>query len=90
MTTDSFSLTLLQMDEWVELLITYDEVEAQIIKDILEAENVPVVINSLKIRPYPVSIGRIGEIKILVNRGNIEKAQEILKIMKGSSEDGVI
>ncbi len=78
------------MDEWVELLITYDEVEAQIIKDILEAENVPVVINSLKIRPYPVSIGRIGEIKILVNKGNIEKAQEILKIMKGSPEDGVI
>lgn len=78
------------MDEWVELLVTYDEIEAEIIKDILDAENVPVVINSLKIRPYPVSIGRIGEIKILVNRGNIEKAQEILKIMKGSSEDGVI
>lgn len=78
------------MDEWVELLVTYDEIEAEIIKDILDAENIPVVINSLKIRPYPVSIGRIGEIKILVNRGNIEKAQEILKIMKGSPEDGVI
>ena len=78
------------MGEWVELLVTYDEIEAQIIKNILDAENIPVVINSLKIRSYPVTIGRIGEIKILVTKGDIEKAQEILEIMKGSSNDGVI
>jgi len=28
------------MDEWVELLVTYDEIEAQIVKNILEAEGI--------------------------------------------------
>ncbi len=78
------------MGEWVELLITHDEIEAHIIKNILDAENIPVVLNSLKIRPYPVTIGKIGEIKILVNKENLERAKEVLKIMKGLPENGVL
>ncbi len=89
MTTDRNSLTLLLMDEWVELLITYDETEAQIIKNILDAENIPVVIDSLKIRPYPINIGKIGEVRIMVKKEDLEKAKEVLKIMEGLSEDGV-
>lgn len=75
------------MDEWVELLVTYDEVEAQIIKNILDSENIPVVIDSAKIRPYPVNIGRTGEVKILVRKEDVEKANEVLKIMKDLSEN---
>ena len=70
------------MDEWVELLVTNDEIEAQIVKNILEAENIPVVLNSMKIRPYPVSIGRIGEVKLLVMAKDIEKARDVIRIMK--------
>ncbi len=76
------------MDGWVELLVTYDEVEAQIIKNILDAENIPLVIDSSKIRPYPVNIGRIGEIKLLVRKEDLEKAKEVLKVMKDVSENG--
>jgi hypothetical protein len=75
------------MDEWVELLVTYDETEAQIIKNILEAEGIQVVVNSLKIRPYPVSVGKIGEVKLMVRQESLERAGEILKIMKQSPED---
>ncbi len=75
------------MDGWVELLVTYDEVEAQIIKNILDAENIPLVIDSSKIRPYPVNIGRIGEIKLLVRKEDLEKAKEVLKVMKDVSEN---
>ena len=70
------------MDSWVELLVTYDDVEAQIVKNILEAEDIQVVINSLKIRPYPVSIGRIGEVRLLVRDKDLEKARSVIKIMK--------
>lgn len=70
------------MNDWVELLITYDEIEAQIIKNILEAENIQVVMNSMKIRPYPVSIGRIGEVRLLVRAKDIEKARDVIKAMK--------
>jgi len=78
------------MNEWVELLVTYDEVEAQIVKNILEAENISVVIDSAKIRPYPVNIGKIGEVKLLVRKEDVEKAREVLKIMRSLSEDDAV
>ncbi|MCK5286597.1 MAG: DUF2007 domain-containing protein, partial [Thermodesulfovibrionia bacterium] len=56
-------------------------------KNILDAENIPVVIDSLKIRPYPVNIGKIGEIRIMVRAEDLKKAQEVLKIMKNLSEN---
>jgi hypothetical protein len=75
------------MDDWVELLVTYDETEVQIVKNILEAEGIQVVVNSLKVRPYPVSIGKIGEVRLLVKKESLDKAKEILKIMEGKPDD---
>jgi hypothetical protein len=75
------------MDDWVELLVTYDETEVQIVKNILEAEGIQVVVNSLKVRPYPVSIGKIGEVRLLVKKESLDNAKEILKIMEGKPDD---
>jgi hypothetical protein len=75
------------MDEWTELLVTYDETEMQIIKNILEAEGVQVVVHSSKIRPYPVSVGKIGEIKLLVKKDSLEDANRILKIMRQGQDN---
>ena len=75
------------MDKWSELLVSYDETEVHLVKNILDAENIPVVIDSLKIRPYPVNIGKIGEIRIMVREEDLKKAQEVLKIMKNLSEN---
>ncbi len=77
------------MTDWVEILFTYDDVEAQIVKNLLEAQDIQVVVDSLKIRPYPVSIGRIGEIRLLVKKEDMEKAKEVLKIMKDVPENGI-
>ncbi|MEF9437911.1 MAG: hypothetical protein L0922_03885, partial [Candidatus Mariimomonas ferrooxydans] len=46
---------------------------------------IQVVLNSLKVRPYPVSIGKIGEVKLLVKKENLENAKNIIKIMKNVS-----
>lgn len=75
------------MSDWVEFLVTYDETEAQIVKDILDAEDIPVVMNSLKIRPYPVNIGRMGEVRLLVREEDVKKAASILEIMKDTSPE---
>ncbi len=75
------------MDKWSELLVSYDETEVHLVKNILDAENIPVVIDSLKIRPYPVNIGKIGEIRIMVRAEDLKKAQAVLKIMKNLSEN---
>jgi len=74
------------MNDWVELLFTYDDIEAGIVKDILEAEDIQVVVKSSKISPYPVSIGRMGEIRLLVRSEDLEKARDILSVMEQSKE----
>jgi len=66
-------------EEWVELLITYDPVEAEIIKDLLGSGGIPVVLRSSKVSPYPVNIGKIGEVKIYVRKEDKESADQAIK-----------
>ncbi len=66
-------------EEWVEVLVTYDPIEAEIIKDLLESGGIPVVIRSAKVSPYPVNIGKMGEIKILVRKEDKEEAEKVIK-----------
>lgn len=66
-------------EDWVEILITYDHIEADIIKDLLESGGISVVLRSSKITPYPVNIGKIGEIKVLVRKEDREAAEEVIK-----------
>ena len=65
--------------EWVEILITYDPLEAEMIKHLLESGGIPVVLRSSKVSPYPVNIGKIGEIKVLVKKEDQEAAEEFLR-----------
>lgn len=67
------------MAEWSELLMTYDEIEAEIIKDLLESGGIPVVIKSSKVTPYPVNIGKMGEIRILVMEDDLEAAKAVIR-----------
>jgi hypothetical protein len=74
------------MNEWVEVLFTYDEIEAEIVRDLLEAEDIQVVVQSLKISPYPVSIGRMGEVRLMVRDEDIDKARDVLSVMEQGKE----
>lgn len=65
-------------DKWVEVLVTYDSLEAQMVKDLLESGGMRVVLRSSKISPYPVNVGKIGEIKILVREEDKETAEKVL------------
>ncbi len=65
--------------EWVEVLVTYDALEAEMIKDLLESGGIPVVVRSTKVRPYPVNVGKIGEVHLLVKTEDREIAEKVLK-----------
>lgn len=69
--------------EWVEVLITYDRLEAEIIKDLLESGGISVVLRSSKMTAFPVNVGKMGEIKVLVRKEDKEVAE---KIIEGGSE----
>lgn len=66
-------------ERWTVVLVTYDSIEAEIIKDLLKSGGVPVVLRSSKVSPYPVNIGKIGEIKILVRDEDKEIAEKLIK-----------
>jgi hypothetical protein len=66
-------------EEWTTLLVTYDQLEAEMIKDLLESGNIAVVIRSAKVSPYPVNIGKMGEVKVIVRSIDKEVAEEVLK-----------
>lgn len=65
--------------EWVELLVTYDCLEAEMIKDLLESGGIEVNIRSCKVSPYPVNIGRMGEVKLFVRREDEELAASLVR-----------
>ncbi len=65
-------------EEWVEVFVTHDSIEAGMIKDLLESGGIPVVLRSSKVTPYPVNIGRMGEIKIMVRAGDKDEAEKVI------------
>ncbi len=66
-------------EQWVELLVTYDLLEAEMIRSLLESGGIPVVLRSSKITPYPVNVGKIGEVRLLVRADDQPLAEEVMR-----------
>lgn len=66
-------------EKWVEVFVTSDPLEAEMIKDLLESGDVPVVLRPSKVSPYPVTIGKMGEIKILVRASDKALAESVIQ-----------
>ncbi len=64
---------------WVILIVTYDGLEAEMMKDVLESAGIETVLRSSKVSPYPVNVGRMGEVKVLVRQEDRAAAEEILQ-----------
>jgi hypothetical protein len=74
-------------EKWVELLVTYDYLEAEIVRDLLESGGIEVVVRSAKVTPYPVNVGRMGEVKVLVREEDREAAEEMMKSAAAQDEE---
>jgi len=75
----AYSCRIVDMDKWTEIFVTTSEIEAEIIKDILESGGIMVKIKSAKVAPYPVNIGGMGEVKILVRKINEKTARRVIE-----------
>ena len=63
----------------MDVLVTSDPVEAEMVKDLLESGGIPVVLRSSKVSPFPVNIGKIGEIRLLVPQADKALAEKVIK-----------
>lgn len=73
-------------DKWTTIRTVYDPLEAQMIKDILESGGIDVIIRSSKVTPYPVNIGRMGEIKVLIRDTDLEDAELVLEKLSNDED----
>ncbi len=65
-------------DDWQEVLVTYDSMEGEIVRDLLESGGIRTNLVSLKVTPYPVNVGRMGESKLYVHKADAERARELI------------
>lgn len=65
--------------EWVMVFVTYDSLEAEMIKDLLESGGVPAVVRSSKVTPYPVNVGKMGEMRVFVRPSDRETAEKAIR-----------
>lgn len=66
-------------EQWAELLVTHDAIEAGMIKDLLESGGIHVAIRSAKTTPYPLNIGTMGEIIVLVSEMDFDAAKALIE-----------
>jgi hypothetical protein len=74
-------------DKWVVACVTYDSIEAEMIKDLLESGGIDAVIRSAKVTPYPVNIGKMGEVKVFVRDEDRAAAEEMIKKIREQNGD---
>lgn len=70
---------IIMPDKWIELIVTGDILEAEMIKDILESGGIQVIIESAKVSPYPVNIGKMGEVRVMIRETDKDTATEVLE-----------
>jgi hypothetical protein len=75
-------------DKWTVAYVTYDSIEAEMIKDLLESGGIDTVIRSDKVSPYPVNVGKMGEVKIFVREGDKDAAEEMIERFREQDGEG--
>ncbi len=67
-----------QEDRWVTLRTVASEEEAFFMQGMLEAEEIPCTLESLKYHAEPVNLGMLSEVRVHVMETDLQRAQELL------------
>jgi len=59
--------------------LSYDAIEADLIKGLLEDNDISCFIRDMTITPYPLSIGKFAEKRISVDRDDVEEATRLIR-----------
>ena len=62
-----------------EVYLSYDAMEADLIKGLLEDNDIPCFIRDMTITPYPMSIGKFAEKRVSVDEDYVEQATQLIR-----------
>lgn len=66
------------MEDWEIVETVGTEEEASLIAGYLEAEGIPATVESLLFHQEPVNFGTLGEVRVVVRKEDLERAQALL------------
>ena len=70
--------TILTMESYEEIYLSYNDFEADIIEDILSKNNIPYILRDQRITPYPLTIDHFPEQRFAVPLSRVEQAEELI------------
>jgi hypothetical protein len=72
---------------WVVIETVHGEIAASVLKALLEGEDIPVLLQAKSgVSVYPFSVGKLGEVRILVPKAFEEQAKELIKPEESETE----
>ena len=74
-----------QESSWVALRTVASEEEAFFMQGMLEAEEIPCTLESLKYHAEPVNLGMLSEVRVHVMETDLQRAQE--RLTSAAEED---
>ncbi len=80
-------MTKKTLERWMDIHTTYDESEAAIIAGLLKDGGIQCKVESHRISALPVSVGRLGEVRVLVRAEDLDKANGILEAVRAEQEE---
>ncbi len=74
----------------IQVYLTEGQLEAEMIKAFLEAQGLSVVLSQESIaKTYGLTVGRLGEVKVLVPERQVDEAKSILQAMERGDYENV-
>ncbi|MEE8448448.1 MAG: DUF2007 domain-containing protein [Thermodesulfobacteriota bacterium] len=70
-----------------EIYICFNQIEADVVKNMLKDNEIPCMLRDMRMSPYPLTVGKFSEIRIAVDDHYIRKA---LKIIRQAQADGYL
>lgn len=74
-------------EDLVEVYIALDPIEATVVAGILESAGLEPRIRDMTITPYPVSVGPLGEKRIVVPSAH---AAQAVRVLRQAVDDGIL
>ncbi|MBI5081447.1 MAG: DUF2007 domain-containing protein [Chloroflexi bacterium] len=79
------------MNNLISIYVAHGQVEAQLIKSLLEAEGIPVMIAQEGAgAAYGLTVGILGIAEIFVREKDAEEAKRLIEEMKRDEDEGTI
>ena len=72
--------------DFPEIYISYDRLEANLIRDLLRTSSIECLVRDMQVAPYPTLVGRSAEKRVAVQSDKVESAKKLITDARSNGE----